>query len=144
MKQLLSNSNAVKININFTENSIKKINETLKNGLNYFVINITGDSMTCEDKTLSIPDKSKVLICESGINTRMGLYNIWHDIPTGKALVLSGITSKGKEFRVCKIIQSIDVVHEMVLLESLNVKHVPQWIPFAWINDIYEVLQIVE
>lgn len=144
MRQLFQKTESSKVVINFTESTQKKINEAIIKNLHYAVINISGDSMTCMDVNISIPDKSKILICDLGIDLQKGIFNIWHEIPTKKAVVISGVTSNGKEFRVCKIIECVDVINEKVLLKSLNVKHAPQWVPFVWINDIYEVLQIVE
>lgn len=141
---LKRNSKAIQIQLNLTEKSVEKVNHAKENNIFYGVFPIIGDSMTCEDKSKSIPHGSKVLAVDTQIDLSKGLSNIWYEIPTRKTLLLTGTASNGNKFFVCKSISSVDAVQGYVLLESYNKSHESKLIPFSWIESIFEVIQIVE
>lgn len=144
-KELQKNPEAILIQLkNLTEKSIEKVNHCKANNIFYGVFPVEGDSMTCNDATKSIPNGSKVLAAHLQIDLTKGLSNIWYDIPTRKTLLISGTNSSGYKFFLCKSIASIDAVQGYVLLESYNKKHGDKFIPFSWIENIFEVIQIVE
>ena len=120
-----------------------KIANWKKQNTFFGVFPVTGDSMTCNDLSKSIPNGSKVLVYDLEINTNNRLDNIWHQIPTNEPLLLTGKTDKGKYFFVCKTIGSIDAFTEHILLSSYNPTHKDHIIPFDWIKNIFKVVQIV-
>lgn len=135
---------AVPVQLNLTQKSIEKINHCKANNVFYGVFPTVGDSMTCEDKTKSIPHGSKVLAVDTQIDFKKGLDNLWYLIPTNKPLLISGTAPSGNKFFVCKSISHIDAVQGYVVLESYNKNHTSKFIPFSCIESIFEILQIVE
>lgn len=135
---------AIHTPLNFTKNSIEKINHCKSNNVFFGMFPIVGDSMTCEDKTKSIPHGSKVLVFDTEIDCKIGLDNVWHLIPTNKPLLISGTGPNGNKFFVCKSISFVDAVQGYVVLESYNKNHTSKFIPFSCIESIFEILQIVE
>lgn len=137
-------SNKIQIQLNLTEKSIEKINHCKANNVFHGVFPTVGDSMTCEDKTKSIPHGSKVLAVDTQIDLKKGLDSVWFEIPMRKPLLISGTAPSGNKFFVCKTISHIDAVQGYVVLESYNKNHTSKFIPFSSIESIFEVLQIVE
>lgn len=135
---------AIHIPLIFTEKSIEKIDHCKSNNVFFGVFPIVGDSMTCEDKTKSIPHGSKVLVFDTEIDLKKGLDNVWFEIPMRKPLLISGTAPGGNKFFICKTISHIDAVQGYVVLESYNKNHQSRFIPFSCIESIFEILQIVE
>ena len=143
LENAIKNSKEVKIEFNPTETTKQKIIECIERNIFYGIFPIVGDSMECEDKKKCIPDGSNVLAIDTNIKLSNGIENVWHEIPIGKTLLISGKTYTGKSFFMCKSIISVDAVTGYVLLDSYNLKHGSKWIPFDWIEKIFEVVQIV-
>ena len=145
MKQNNYFENEKRISFDFKyspEIEIKIANWKVEN-IFFGVFPVTGDSMTCNDLSKSIPNGSKVLVYDLEINCNNGLDNVWHQIPTNEPLLITGETDKGKKFFICKTISNIDAVNDYVLLKSYNPTHQSVWIPFDWIKNIFKVVQIV-
>lgn len=134
----------VPVQLNLTQKSIEKISHCKANNVFNGVFPTVGDSMTCEDKTKSIPHGSKVLAVDTQIDLKKGLDSVWFEIPMRKPLLISGTAPSGNKFFVCKTISHIDAVQGYVVLESYNKNHTSKFIPFSSIESIFEVLQIVE
>jgi hypothetical protein len=142
--ELLANNKKVRIELKLTEASKQRVNECIDKNIFYGVFPIKGNSMECEDKNKCIPNGSKVLAIDTQIKLSNGISNIWHEIPTNKTLLISGKNSTGKHFFICKSIASVDAVQGYILLDSYNKTHGSKWIPFKWIENVFEVLQIVD
>mgnify|MGYP003609202711 CR=1 FL=1 len=143
LEHKINNTQKVKLKFIPTEITRQKINECIEKNIFYGIFPVVGDSMTCNDIEKSIPDGSKVLVYDLQINLNNGLSSVWHEIPTKKTLLIGGKTSNEKPFFLCKSIISVDAVNGYVLLDSYNKQHGSKWIPFDWITNIYEVVQIV-
>ena len=121
-----------------------KIENWTKEKIFFGVFPITGNSMTCNDLTKSIPEHSKVLVYDLEINFNKNLDHIWHEIPLNEPLLITGQTDTGNKFLVCKTVSKIDAFNGYVLLSSYNPMHQSKWIPFDWITNIFKVVQIVK
>ena len=142
--QIVSQKKQVQINLNLSKSLNKRLEKCKEDNVFYGVFPIKGNSMECEDINKCIPDGSKVLAIDTQLKLSSGLHNIWHEVPRDKPLLIIGETSSGSRFFICKTIASIDAVQGVVKLKSYNNDHAEKWIPFSWISNIFEVVQIID
>ena len=140
---MFENEKRINFDFKFSTEIETKIANWKKQNTFFGVFPITGDSMTCNDLSKSIPNGSKVLVYDLEINLNNALDNIWHQIPTNEPLLFTGKTDKGKDFFVCKTVSSIDAVTGHILLSSYNPTHQDNLIPFNWIKNIFRVVQVL-
>ena len=125
-------------------NSSKKIVDNfIEKNIPYAVFPISGDSMTCENTSISIPNKSKVLAMDLQLEIEKGLDNLWHKIPTNKPLLIFGETSSGKPFFLCKNIGKVDAIHNTINLVSNNPNYSDQLVHFSWVIKIFEIIEVL-
>lgn len=121
-----------------------KIDQLQAENVFYGVFPISGNSMTCDDYSKSIPHNSKVLAYDLEIDFSKTLDVIWHQVPVRETLLLMGKTPNGKDFFLCKSISNVDAVNNCITLQSYNPEFHDQTIPFSLIKSMFKVIQIVE
>lgn len=127
------------VNLNASKGVFLEIEKWEKENKFYGIFPVKGDSMTCDDKTKSIPDGSDVLAVELD---KSSLLNC--QVPTNKPLLINITDSNGNNQFVCKTISFVDYCSNKCRLTSYNKNHKDVWIPFKWINNILEVHSIVK
>ncbi|MBE2272742.1 MAG: hypothetical protein IAE62_00575 [Flavobacteriales bacterium] len=128
--------------IKFKDETEAKIKYWEENNIFYGIFPTSGDSMTCDDKNISIENKNKILISE------LDLKNIYEwgidGIPMNKPLCFVIENGNGVEKLVCKIISFKDFVYGNYTLSSYNHKYKPVRVPMKFVKRIFEVHEIIK
>ena len=125
------------------ENLKHKILEWEQKNIFYGAFPVVGNSMTCDDQDKTIPNGCKVLAYQLQIDFESASYP-WFEIPMGEPLLIMGTTSKGNDFCLCKTINFLNLVNNMVSLRSYNPTYHDQLIPISYIKTLLKIELVIK
>ncbi len=126
------------------EKTGNRLKECEENGIFYGAFPVVGDSMTCEDKSKSIEDGNKVLVCELVLPDVEDCEVKFWNLPSKIPLVLLIDNGKGNSGFYIKTVTFKDFITWHLQLSSFNPKNKPFFVPMQYVKRVFEVLQVIK